>query len=129
ETLRAAGEKRKWSLREPRRLESCLRLLARGGPNVLVLKVGTDLLREFTLLERAIWLYPDTAVVVIGDRENPALADLAWELGASLVLYPPLARNELATIVGRLLELPNDAATAVDKETGIAAGLSPAEAE
>jgi DNA-binding NtrC family response regulator len=104
ELLRREGEARRWTLREPRRLESCWRLLERGGPAVLVLKVGTDLVRELTLLERIKWLYPETASVVVGDTENPTLAGLAWDLGASFVLFPPLSRQDLPELVARLLE-------------------------
>ena len=50
--LRRPDSSRAWSLREPRRLESCLRLLRRGGPSVLVLKLGRDLERELKLLAR-----------------------------------------------------------------------------
>jgi DNA-binding NtrC family response regulator len=103
ELLRRAGEARRWSLREPRRLESCLRLLERGGPSVLVVKVGTDLVRELTLLERVAWLYPDTAAVVVGDSENSVLAGLAWDLGATFVLFPPFTRHDLPDLVARLL--------------------------
>jgi DNA-binding response OmpR family regulator len=104
ELLRRESESRRWSLREPRRQESCLRLLARGGPSVLVLKVGADLTREFTLLERVAWLYPEAAVVVVSDTENPALAGLAWDLGASFVLFPPFLRHQLPEIVTGLVE-------------------------
>jgi hypothetical protein len=92
-----------WSLREPRQLESCLRLLRGGHPSVLVLKVGTDLERELLLLERVSWLYPDTATVVVGDAENAVLAGLAWDLGAAYVHFPPLPREHLPDVVTGLL--------------------------
>src|SRR5437763_480100 len=76
ETARSRG----WALREPRQPESCLRLLGRGGPGVLVLRLGHDLVRELTLLERVSRLRPEAATVVVGDTEDPALAGLAWEL-------------------------------------------------
>jgi DNA-binding NtrC family response regulator len=104
ELLRREGKPRQWSLREPRRPESCVRLLRRGGPSVLVLKVGSDLLQELSLLDRVTWLFPDTATVVIGDSDNAVLAGLAWDLGAAVVLFPPQPRYSLAEIVGRLLE-------------------------
>ncbi|HLJ92164.1 MAG TPA: hypothetical protein VKU02_03130 [Gemmataceae bacterium] len=107
ELLRREGKPRQWSLREPRRPEACLRLLERGGPSVVVLKVGTDLVQELTLLERIGWLFPDTATVVVADAANPVLADLAWDLGATLVLFPPQPRQALPEILGRLLESPD----------------------
>lgn len=101
--LRRVGKESDWSVREPRRLESCLRLLRRGHPTVLVLKVGQDLERELTLLERVSWLFPEVATVVVGDAENPVLAGLAWDLGAAFVLFPPLPRELLFDTIGRLL--------------------------
>src|SRR5438128_1491349 len=59
--LRRADQSREWALREPRRLESCLRLLRRGAPSVLVLKLGHDLERELRLLERVVRQFPETA--------------------------------------------------------------------
>jgi hypothetical protein len=101
ELLRPEIESRKWSLREPRGVDACLRLLGSGGPSVLIVKLGKDLLRELTLLERVTWLFPDTAAIVVGDAENSLLAGLAWDLGASFVLFPPVRRPELlALLVG-----------------------------
>ena len=100
------GQARKptdWALREPRRLETCLRLLSRGGPSLLVLEVGHDLERELTLLERVSWLHPETATVVVGDAEDAALAGLAWDLGASYVLFPPLLRDQLLDVIDALM--------------------------
>ena len=91
------------TVREPREMEACLRLLRRGLPSVLVLKVSQDLEREFTLLERVVRLFPDTPAVVVGDRENPALAGLAWDLGAACVLFPPLPGEQLPGVVAGLL--------------------------
>src|SRR5437899_889594 len=97
-----AGQRR-FALREPRTNEACLRLLRRGGPSVFILKIGKDLVRELTLLERVTWTCPETFAIVVGDAENPVLADLAWDLGAAFVLFPPLPREWLIDIVDRLL--------------------------
>jgi hypothetical protein len=102
ELLREPARERAWWLREVRHPASCLRLL-RGGAGVLVLKIGRDLTREMALLEQAAWLFPDTAAVVVGDGDNPALAGLAWDLGASYVLAPPQPRNHLAPVVAGLM--------------------------
>jgi DNA-binding NtrC family response regulator len=104
ELVRREVKAQPWSLREPRRPEACLRLLERGGPNVLILKVGTDLIQELTLLERVSWLFPETATVVVGDAANPVLADLAWNLGATCVLFPPQPRHDLVEVLSRLLQ-------------------------
>ena len=106
ELLRREAKPRQWSVREPRRPESCFRLLQRGGPSVMILKVGTDVLQELTLLERVSWLFPDTMTVVVADAADPVLADLAWDLGATVVLFPPQPRHYLVEILGRLLEPP-----------------------
>jgi hypothetical protein len=101
--LRRAGFDRTWSLREPRRLEACLRLLRQGGPSILVLAVGQDLERELTLLERVSWFYPDAATVAVGDAENPALTGLLWDLGATFVLLPPLPHDLLPDVLRGLM--------------------------
>jgi hypothetical protein len=102
--LKPEAEARKWSLREPRTLDSCMRLLQRSGPSVIVLKLGKDLVRELTVLERTSWLFPDASTVVVCETAPSAIADLAWDLGASFVLFPPLPRPELVTIVEGLLD-------------------------
>jgi DNA-binding NtrC family response regulator len=106
ELLRRDSKSRQWSVREPRRLETCLRLLRRGGPSVFILKVGSDLLQELDLLDRVSWLFPDTVSVVVSDTDNPVLAGLAWDLGAAVVLFPPQPRQYLTDILDRLLEPP-----------------------
>jgi hypothetical protein len=102
--LRPTAEERRWSLDEPRRAETVPERLRRGGPAVLVLRVGRDLEREMTLLERAAWLCPDSRVVVVTDLEQARLAGLAWDLGAAYVLAPPQPRERLPMIVAGLLD-------------------------
>lgn len=94
---------RKVWLRELRSVPSCLNALRRGGPGVLVLRLGRDLEQEMGLLEQVSWLFPDTASVVVGDTDNPILAGLAWDLGARCVLFPPQPVEILPEIVERLL--------------------------
>jgi hypothetical protein len=102
--LEALAKARKWPLREPRRPEACWRLLRGGLPSVLVLKLGRDLVAELELLERTQWLFPDTGVVVVGAREDPALAGLAWDLGADYVLFPPQPPDLLPDVVAGLMQ-------------------------
>jgi hypothetical protein len=104
---RQEEKSRRFALREPRGQESCLRLLRRGGTSALILKVGKDLVRELTLLERVTWLCPETAVIVAGDTENAVLAELAWDLGARFVLFPPLPREWLPALVDGFLRPPS----------------------
>jgi hypothetical protein len=101
--LRPLAEERKWVLREPRQVAPCLRLLRRGGPGVLVIKAGRDLERELTLLEQVAWMCPETATVLVGDAESAVLAGLAWDLGATYVLFPPQPRERLPEIVAGLM--------------------------
>jgi hypothetical protein len=107
--LEALAGQRRWALREARRPETCLRLLARGGPAVLVLKAGRDLERELALLERATWLYPDAAAVLVADGDRAELAGLAWDLGAAYVLLPPQPRERLPEIVAGLMGVKAEA--------------------
>ncbi len=95
---------RSWSLREPRQREHCWQLLRAGSPSVLVLRVGSRLEAELALLERTQALLPEVPVVVVGEVDNEALTDLAWDLGASCVLLPPLSRDLLPAVVAGLLE-------------------------
>jgi hypothetical protein len=98
------GERKlKWALREPRDTASCLRLLGRGGPAVVVVKLGGDLEREMTLLERVTYLHAEARTVLVGDREHVALAGTGWDLGAAYVLLPPMSRESLPEIVVGLM--------------------------
>jgi DNA-binding NarL/FixJ family response regulator len=99
-----ASKKQRWSLREPRQREGCLRLLQRGGPSILVIKVGRDVENELTLLDQVSWLSPETRIVAVSDTENPLLADLAWDLGATFVLFPPQPRERLVELVESLMQ-------------------------
>ena len=105
ELLKAGLEERKlkWVLREPRDPAGCLRLLERGGPAVVVVKLGRDLERELTLLERVASLHPDVRPVLVGDGEHVALAGTGWDLGAAYVLLPPMARTSLPEVVVGLM--------------------------
>jgi DNA-binding response OmpR family regulator len=104
--LRPAAEQHKWAVYEPRQANSILRLLRRGGPAVVVIKAGRDLERELALLERTARLCPEAATVLVGDVDHPALAGLAWDLGADCVVFPPQARELLTDIVTGLMK-PN----------------------
>ncbi len=106
--LRPAAEQHQWSLHEPRQSGSCLRLLQRGGPAVVVIKAGRDLERELVLLERITRLRPDAATVFVGDVDHAALAGLAWDLGAHCVLFPPQPREQLHEIVAGLMRQPEE---------------------
>lgn len=101
--LRPLAEKRKWSLREPRRPESCRSLLQRGHASVLVMKLGRDVIHELELLEEVHRLHPTVAAILVSDTNDPTLAGLGWDLGASYVLAPPQPRDRLTDIVTGLM--------------------------
>jgi hypothetical protein len=104
--LRPLAEARtpRWVLRQPRRLDSCLRLLGRGHPSVLVLKAGHDVVREMTLVERVGADIPEAGVVVIAAAASPALAGVAWHLGAGYVFTAEPTPETLVEVVQGLME-------------------------
>src|SRR6516225_2835539 len=75
--LRPLAEERKWSMRESPDTAECLDRLRRGGPAVVVLKVGRDLERELTLLEEVRRRRPEASVVVVGEAVHAPLIGLA----------------------------------------------------
>lgn len=94
----------RWTLREPRQRDVCLRLLRESGPTVFVLKLGMKLEHELALLEHAHGQVRQTPSIVVGDLQNIPLANLAWDLGASYVLFPPLPHDWLPQIVLQLMQ-------------------------
>jgi DNA-binding NtrC family response regulator len=102
ESLRDLSRERGLRLRELRRDSACLTALRRGGPGILILKVGRDLEREMTILERVANLFPAAPVIVVSDTDYPGLAALAWDLGAYFVLFPPQPLEMLTDIVSHL---------------------------
>lgn len=102
--LRPLAEQRKWFVREPRRADACVRLLRRGHPAVLVIRVEADVLPALALVQRVAWLCPQTQIVVSAEVANPDLLGLALHLGARYVLMPPQLRNRLPTVVENLMD-------------------------
>ena len=106
--LEATAGTHRWALRQPRRVESCLQLLRQAEPALVVVKVENDLESAFTLVERTAWLFPGVAVVVVLDRDEAMLCELAWDLGAAFVVAPPQPRERLLDVVASLMgEEPN----------------------
>ena len=101
--LEERARQERWSLRHPRDYAECRELLCRGGPAVLVVRLGRDLEFELSLLERVASLYPDVGTVVVGEAVHAALAGLAWDLGAAYVLFPPQSRDTLSEVVTGLM--------------------------
>jgi DNA-binding response OmpR family regulator len=101
--LEATAGTHRWVLRQPRKMESGLRLLRQGGPAILVLSLDSDLDQSLTLLTRTTESFPDVLSVVAVENDNTALADLAWDLGAAYVLTPRQPRDLLLDIVAGLM--------------------------
>lgn len=102
--VRPLTEARGWLLREAKTADGAVQALGRDGPAVLLVRVGRDLEREFTLLDRVAWLYPGVRIVVVGDSDHAVVAGLAWDLGASAVLLPAPEREQLQETVAGLLQ-------------------------
>ena len=94
---------KKWAVREPRDPAACLRLLERGGPAVVVIKLGRDLEGELKLLENVEQVNRETRAILVGDAEHVGLAGIGWHFGAAYVLLPPMSRESLAEIVVGLM--------------------------
>ncbi len=90
-------------LREVQHPRSCRNLLRQAGPAVLVVMLGRDLAQELTIVHEVALASPDTAVIVVGETDHPALATLAWDLGAHCVLQPPQPIERLPEVAMRLL--------------------------
>jgi DNA-binding NtrC family response regulator len=103
ESLRALSGERGFRLRELRKAEACLSCLRRHGDGVLVLRLGRDLERELSLLERVVQQFPQTAAIVVAETANPSLAALSWDLGAHFALFPPQPLELLPELVTRCL--------------------------
>jgi DNA-binding NtrC family response regulator len=99
ETAQAEGL---W-LREVQHFRTCRNLLRQGGPAVLVVMLGRDLVAELTIVHEVGQASPDTAVIILGEADHPALAALAWDLGARCVLQPPQPIEQLPEIVMRFV--------------------------
>jgi FixJ family two-component response regulator len=104
DALAALSEAERWTLRDSRQVDFCLRQLRQPGPGVLVVKIGRPAERDLALVEQAAWQFPNVPVVVIGEVEDAAvLAGLAWDVGASYALFPPLSRDLLPEVVAGLM--------------------------
>jgi hypothetical protein len=97
--LEATAGTHRWALRQPRRIEGCMELLRQGGPAIVLIGLSSDLEAEFGLFRTIREFHPDVSVIVVGSTEHPALADLAWDLGARYVHFPPEPRDRIVDVV------------------------------
>ncbi len=105
ESLRELAQQHRFWLRETSQLSACQNVTASSAPRILILRLGNHLERELALLEQIHACLPQTAIIAIGDADNPVLAGLVWDLGATLSLFPPTpVEIILEVIVGILKE-------------------------
>src|SRR5437764_10321840 len=83
ERLRELAQTKRFWLRETSQFAACRSVVQASPPSVFVLVLGRDLPRELTLLEEVHASLPGTAVIVVGEADNPVLAGLAWDLGGT----------------------------------------------
>ena len=74
-------------------------LLRKGSRGLLVIRVGRDVVDELTLLQGADRDFSEVTVVILGDLDYPLLEGLAYDLGASAVLFPPRGVDELFEVL------------------------------
>jgi DNA-binding NarL/FixJ family response regulator len=98
-SLGPLAEELSLSPRHVQQPEACRRALRRGGPNVLLLRAGRDLDREFALLDQVSRSLPETRIVVVLDQDDARLRGLAWDLGAAYVLPLARSRDLLADVI------------------------------
>src|SRR5437868_1400982 len=99
ELLSGTAEVWRWPLRELRDESALVRALRQGGPSVLVFEVGGDVERDLALLGRLTWLCPEARAIAVSSVASAELTGLAWDLGATYVLAPPLPRDALLPVV------------------------------
>jgi DNA-binding response OmpR family regulator len=105
---RLAGENG-WLVRESRRADACLALLADARPAVLLLRLERELLDGMTLLSQVSEKAPDCPVVLVSDvkmegaEQRAQLSALAFDLGARYILFPPLQQPVIEDLVSGLL--------------------------
>jgi DNA-binding NarL/FixJ family response regulator len=105
--LEPSAKSNRWVLRQPRSIDSSIRLLERSANAVVVLKVGRDVVHELTLLKRIGWFFPDVPVVVVTDSDDPALIGLTWELGAAYVVSGRWSTQHLFEVIAGLMKPPS----------------------
>jgi DNA-binding response OmpR family regulator len=97
-----------WLLRESRQPAACLNLLKQVRPSVLVLKLR-DLLAEFDLISRLNEQAPEVGIILVSDVKLESsdqrlnLSGLAYDLGASYVMFPPMEGPILEDLVAGLM--------------------------
>jgi DNA-binding NarL/FixJ family response regulator len=103
ERLRELAQTRRFWLRETSQLAACRNLVQLAPPSVFILILGRDLERELELLEQVHACLPGTPTIVVGDADHPSLVGLAWDLGATFALFPPISVELITELVAGFL--------------------------
>ena len=107
ERLRELAQAHRFWLRETSQFAACRSLIVSTAPSVFVVVLGKDLERELALVEQVHACLPGTQTIVVGETDHPALAGLAWELGATYALFPPTPVEMIADLIVKLLPVSN----------------------
>ena|ERR1019366_5068426 len=101
--LQELAQAQRCRLRETNQFAACRNLLQSSPPSVFVLRLGRDIERELALLEQVHACLPGTAIIVLGEADNPVLAGLVWELGATFALFPPMPVEVITDLIVSIL--------------------------
>jgi len=107
--VRRVAEDNSWLVRESRRPDACLQLLAEVRPSVLLLKIERELHDGLALLGQVAERAPDCPVVLVSDvkmegaEQRAQLSALAMDLGARYVLFPPHQTPVIEDLVSGLM--------------------------
>ena len=104
ERLEELAQARRIWLRATSQFAACQNLVQSSPPRIFVLRLGRDLERELALLEQVHACLPRTATIVIGEADNPVLAGLAWEMGATFAIFPPMPVEVITELIVRILD-------------------------
>ena len=103
ERLRELAQARRFWLRETSQIAACRNLALAAPLSAFVLALGRDLEKELALLDEVHAAQPQTAIIAVGDTDHPALAGLAWDLGATYALFPPTPMETITELIDRIL--------------------------
>ena len=74
-------------------------LLRKGSRGVLLIRMGRDLPAEMELLRDAKHEFGELTAIVVGDVDHPLLEGLAYELGASAVMFPTRGVDDMFEMI------------------------------
>ena len=89
--------------RDMRDTKAVLRGLQKAKDAVVVVRIGRALEEELAMIQAIQRLHPETRTIALIDSDNPAIAALAWELGAAFVLSKPTPWEVLPDVVAAML--------------------------